>query len=86
MFPCLVIANRPRLVAAGLAAGREGPVTRMRSTNRWVGCPAVARPGACGLALIETHDAATAAITGIDVRSSVALKPFPARPFEESSP
>jgi len=57
----------------------------MRSTNRWVGYPAVARPGACGLALIETHGAGMAA-TGLDARSSVALKPFPARPFEESSP
>jgi len=56
----------------------------MRSTNSWVGYPAVARAGACGLALIETHGAATAAATGIDVRSSVALKPFPARPIEES--
>jgi hypothetical protein len=55
---------------------------RMRSTNRWVGYPAVARAGACGLALIGTHGAAT----GIDIRSSVALKPFSARPFEESSP
>jgi len=57
----------------------------MRSTNRWVGYPAVARPGACGLALIETHGAGMAA-TGSDTRSSVALKPFPARPFEEASP
>jgi len=54
----------------------------MRPTNRWAGCPAVARPYACGLALIETHGAATA--TGIDVRSSIALKPFQARPIEES--
>jgi len=57
----------------------------MRSTNSWVGRPAVARPYACGLALIETHGA-TPAATGIDARSSVALKLFPARPFEESSP
>jgi len=57
----------------------------MRSTNRWVGCPAVARPVACGLALAGTHGADLAA-TGIDARSSVALKPFPARSFEESSP
>jgi len=55
----------------------------MRPTNRWAGCPAVARPYACGLALIETHGAAMAA-TGIDVRSSIALKPFQARPIEES--
>jgi len=58
---------------------------RMRSTNRWVGCPAVARPYGGGLALIETHGAVAAA-TGIDTRPSVALKPFPARPLEESSP
>jgi hypothetical protein len=64
---------------------KEGPVIRMRSTNRWVSYPAVARPAACGLALIETHGAALAA-TGTDARSSIALKPFPARPFEESSP
>jgi len=57
----------------------------MRSTNRWVGCPAVAPPDACGLALIETHGAIPAA-TGFDAPSSVVLKPFPARPFEESSP
>jgi hypothetical protein len=64
---------------------REGLVIRMRSTNRWVGCPAVARPNAYGLALIETHGAGSAA-TGIDTRPSVALKPFPARSLEESSP
>ena len=58
---------------------------RMRSTNRWVGSPAVARPYACGLTLIEIHGAPQAA-TGIDARSSVALKPFPARSLEESSP
>jgi len=57
----------------------------MRSTNRWVEYPAVARPDACGLARIGNHGAALAA-TGTDVRSSVALKPFPARPIEESSP
>ena len=56
---------------------------RMRSTNRWVGSPAVARPYACGLTLIEIHGAPQAA-TGIDARSSVALKPFPARLIEES--
>ena len=64
---------------------KEGPVIRMRLTNRWVGYPAVARPAACGHSLIETRGAAMAA-TGTDARSSVALKPFPARPFEESSP
>ncbi|MDQ1518664.1 MAG: hypothetical protein QOE80_4494 [Actinomycetota bacterium] len=53
--------------------------------NSWGGCPAVARPYAIGLALIETHGAASAA-TGIDARQSVALKPFPARSLEESSP
>jgi len=57
----------------------------MRSTNRWVGCPAVARPCAYGLALISAHGA-TPAATAFDTRSSVALKPFPARPVEESSP
>jgi hypothetical protein len=56
----------------------------MRSTNSWGGCPAVARPYASGLALIETHGA-TSAATGIDARF-VALKPFPARSLEESSP
>jgi hypothetical protein len=60
-------------------------INRMRTTNRWVGSPAVARPCACGLTHIELHGAPTAA-TGIDYRSAVALKPFPARPFEESSP
>jgi len=58
-------------------------INRMRMTNSWVGCPAVARPDAFGLAHIELHGAPTAA-TGIDNRSVVALKPFPARPFEES--
>ena len=59
-------------------------INRMRLTNSWVGCPAVARPyGACGLTHIELHGAPSAA-TGIDARSSVALKPFPARPLEES--
>jgi len=58
-------------------------INRMRTTNSWVGCPAVSRPYACGLAHIELHGALTAA-TGIDNRSVVALKPFPARPFEES--
>jgi hypothetical protein len=58
---------------------------RMRSTNRWVGGPAVARPCASGLALVNAHGASPAA-TALDIRSSVALKPCPARPFEESSP
>jgi hypothetical protein len=56
-------------------------INRMRTTNRWVGSPAVARPCAYGLTHIELHGAPT-----IDNRSAVALKPFPARPFEESSP
>jgi len=60
-------------------------VIRMRSTNRWVGGPAVARPCAYGLALVSAHGA-TPAATAFDTRSSVALKPFPARPVEESSP
>ena len=60
-------------------------INRMRTTNRWVGSPAVARPYACGLTHIELHGAPTAA-TGIDNRSVVALKPFQARPFEELSP
>jgi hypothetical protein len=59
-------------------------INRMRFTTSWAGCPAVARPYACGLNLIELHGAPQAAATGIDARSSVALKPFPARPFEES--
>ena len=83
MFPCLVIASGPR-EAADPKFEREGPViNRMRMTNSWVGSPAVARPYACGLTLIELHGAPQAA-TGIDARSSVALKPFPARPFKES--
>ena len=72
-------------------AGSRGPefegtghvINRMRTTNRWVGYPAVARPGACGLTHIELHGAPPAA-TGIDCQSAVVLKPFPARPFEES--
>ena len=82
MFPCLLIANGLREAAD--PNGKGSPViNRMRLTNSWVGCPAVARPNACGLTLIELHGAPQAA-TGIDARSSVALKPFPARPFEES--
>ena len=57
----------------------------MRSTNRWVGYPAVARPDASGLAPVDPHGAGMAA-TGIDARSCVVLKPFQARPIEESSP
>jgi hypothetical protein len=57
----------------------------MRSTYRWVGNPAVARLFATGLALIEPQGADMAA-TGTAVPPHVALKPFPARPFEESSP
>jgi len=53
----------------------------MRSTNRWVGGPAVARPCAYGLALISAHGASPAA-TAFDARPSVALKPCPARLFE----
>lgn len=59
-------------------------INRMRMTNSWVGCPAVARPYACGLTHIELHGAPTAA-TGID-NGSVGVKPFSARPFEELSP
>jgi len=58
-------------------------INRMRSTTSWAECPAGARPIACGLALTDLHGAPQAA-TGIDIRSAVALKPFPARPFEES--
>ena len=57
----------------------------MRPTNRWVGCPAVARAYAGGLALIDLHGAPLAA-TEIATRSSVCPKPFPAWPIEESSP
>jgi hypothetical protein len=58
----------------------------MRPTNRWVGSPAVARAYAGGLALVGLHGAPIAA-TGTDAQPTcVALKPFPARPFEESSP
>jgi hypothetical protein len=57
-------------------------INRMRFTTSWAGCPAVARPYACGLNPIELHGALQAA-TGIDARSSV-VKPFLARPFEES--
>ena len=57
----------------------------MRSTNSWVGSPAVARPDACGLTPFGLHGAPTAA-TGTDVQLSAADKPFPARPFEELSP
>ena len=64
---------------------REGLVIRMRSTNRWVACPAVARPAAYGLALIEAQGCPSGA-TGTDARPSVAHKPFPARSLEESSP
>jgi hypothetical protein len=83
VFRCLVIANGLR-EAAGPKNEREGLViNRMRMTTSWAGGPAVARPYACGRTLIELHGAPQAA-TGIDARSSVALKPFPARPFEES--
>jgi len=58
---------------------------RMRSTNRWVGGPAVARPCAAGLSLVNAHGASPAA-TAFDARSSVAPKPCPARSLEESSP
>ena len=58
----------------------------MRSTNRWVGCPAVARAYAGGLTLTELHGAPMAA-TGTDARFSAAHKPtLSARPLEESSP
>ena len=60
-------------------------INRMRSTNGGLGSPAVARPYACGRILIELHGAPQAA-TGADARLSVVIKPFSARPFEESSP
>jgi hypothetical protein len=60
-------------------------INRMRLTNSWVGCPAVARPNACGLAHIELHGAPTQAVMGTDARSYVGVKPFiTARPIEES--
>ena len=82
MFPCLMIdrfagSREPECEGTGQV------INRMRTTNRWVGCPAVARPYACGLTQVELHGAPMAA-TGIDNRSAVALKPVPARPFEES--
>jgi hypothetical protein len=82
VFPCLLIANGLR-EAAGPKKREGAVINRMRTTNSWVGCPAVARPYAGGFTLIELHGAPQAA-TGIDARSSVALKPFPARPFQES--
>jgi hypothetical protein len=78
-----MVANGPWEAADPEARGTGQVINRMRTTNRWVGSPAVARPCAYGLTLIELHGAPQAA-TGIDARSSVALKPFPARPFEES--
>jgi hypothetical protein len=80
-----MIANGPWEAADPEARGIGQVINRTRMTNCWVGSPAVARPYACGLTHIELHGAPTAA-TGIDARSSVVLKPFPARPFEESSP
>ena len=78
-----MVVKGSREAAGPDAKGTGQVINRMRTTNRWVGCPAVARPYACGLTLIELHGAPHAA-TGIDARSAVALKPFPARPFEES--
>jgi hypothetical protein len=57
---------------------------RMRLTNSWAGSPAVARLGACGHTPIDLHGAPTKAVTGTDARSYVAVKPFTARPIEES--
>ena len=59
-------------------------INRMRLTTSWVGCPAVARPSACGLAHIELHGTPTQAVMSADARSYVAVKAFKARPFEES--
>ena len=78
-----MVANGSWEAADPNPKGTGQVINRMRTTNRWVGSPAVARPYACGLTLIELHGAPQAA-TGIDARSSVALKPFPARLIEES--
>ena len=78
-----MVVKGSREAAGPDAKGTGQVINRMRTTNRWVGCPAVARPDACGFTLIELHGAPQAA-TGIDARSAVAMKPFPARPFEES--
>ena len=78
-----MVANGSWEAASPEVRGTGQVINRMRTTNSWVGCPAVSRPYACGLAHIELHGAPTAA-TGIDNRSVVALKPFSARPFEES--
>jgi len=78
-----MVANGSWEAANPNTKGTGQVINRMRMTNRWVGSPAVARPYACGHTLIELHGAPPAA-TGIDARSSVAMKPFPARPFEES--
>jgi hypothetical protein len=56
----------------------------MRSTTSWAGCPAVARPCAGGLAHIELHGKPTLAVMGTDAQAYVAVKPFTARPIEES--
>ena len=78
-----MVANGSWEAADPNPKGTGQVINRMRTTNRWVGSPAVARPYACGLTQIELHGTPQAA-TGIDARSAVALKPFPARPFEES--
>ena len=90
MFPWHVIAEGPReaavrhVVPKTVVKGR--PVISMRSTNRWVGCPAVAR-AAAGLAhAADLSGAAFSAAAEIDTRPSVGLKPFPARSLEEQSP
>lgn len=61
----------------------------MRSTNRWVGYPAVARPDAAA-GHAHAADLAGAALfaaaTEIDTRPSAGLKPCPARSLEEQSP
>jgi hypothetical protein len=84
VFPCHLTANGLREAADPMEEGAGQVTNRMRLTNSWVGCPAVARPCACGLAHIELHGAPTKAVMGADARSYVAVKPFSARPIEES--
>jgi hypothetical protein len=84
MFPCLLTTNGLREAADPMERGVGHVMNRMRLTTSWAGCPAVARPGACGLAHIELHGAPTKAVMGMDARSYVAVKAFQARPFEES--
>ena len=85
MFPCQMIANGSREAAGPTDEGTGHVINRMRLTTSWAARPAVARPDACGLALIELHGGTpTCAVMGTDLRSYVAVKPFPARPIEES--